>query len=246
MNTRLRLDAISVKFACSVLLNEVSFDLKRGEFLGLIGPNGAGKTTLLNVISGLLEPDGGDVFLDDIKVTARPAWEMAHLGIGRVFQTPQLLPSLTVQRNIEIAVERRWPRSPSTTGTLMPVNDLLSRIGISDLSMKRPGELTLFERRLTEAARALVNRPGLLLLDEPGAGCTEREREHYMRKILDLRPPDCSVILIEHDFQIMERYSDRVVLMDSGKVVADATCAELIHNPILHTIYLGDDVAKHK
>lgn len=246
MKMRLSLNEISVKFARMHILNELSFDLSSGEFLGLIGPNGAGKTTALNVISGLVRPDSGEVTIDGVNVTDAPAWKIQHLGVGRVFQAPQLLPDLTVLRNIEIAVERRGFQHLSTAGTFVPARDLLSRLGILALCLKRPGQLTLFERRLVELGRALVNGPRLLLLDEPGAGCTESERNDYMQKVLELRPRDCSVILIEHDFQTIERFSDRVVLMDDGRVVANASCVDLIKDPILRRVYLGEHVAEHK
>jgi len=227
----LRVEGLVKSFGGLRALDGVSFGVLPGTITGLIGPNGAGKTTLLDVVCGVLRPDRGRVYYQGRDITGLPPHTVARLGLGRTFQLSRVFPRLTVWENLR-AVGRGpdWVRRAA---------QLLELTGLSALAESYAAELSYGQQRLLELARVMMLEPRLVLLDEPGAGVNPTMRLRIFDVIGRLRAQGVTFLVVEHDMAVVMRYCDRVVGLDSGRVVAEGTPEEVRQSEALLAAYFG-------
>jgi len=227
---------VTVRFGGNVALDSVSLSARPGLVTGLIGPNGAGKTTLFNVITGLLPPSGGAVFIEGDNVSRLRPSSRARLGMARTFQRPELLPLLSVRENIRVAVDIR--RSGGTSPAQF-VDEVIERVGLGDVADARVGSLSTGRARLVELGRALATKPKVLLLDEPASGQDENETDVFGRLLRELAAEGIAVVLVEHDMQLVMQVCDLIHVLDFGRIIAVGTAAEIQHDEAVLAAYLG-------
>jgi branched-chain amino acid transport system ATP-binding protein len=244
---------VTVDFGGVRALDGVSLSVPAGRCCGIIGPNGAGKTTLFDVISGIQRPTAGRIVFDGRDVTGQSALWRARNGMRRTYQRQQVFPSLSVEDNVVVALEwhgggggfwadivraplrRRIERQRRTR-----VGEVLELCGLSDSKGVPAHTLTIGKARMLELARALVDPPTLLLIDEPTAGMEHGQVERLGQILTDLRAQTrCGVILIEHDVGFVMRHSDRIVVLNLGRVIAEGTPAEIQAHRAVREAYLG-------
>jgi ABC-type branched-subunit amino acid transport system ATPase component/ABC-type branched-subunit amino acid transport system permease subunit len=250
----LRVTDISKRFGGVTACNAVSFDVRRGETLGLIGPNGAGKTTLFEIIGGFTKADGGQILFNGDDVTARSAEARAQAGLIRSFQDAPLFPTLSVIDTIRLAHERRMPsglfsslvgRAKHERVIRAETDRLIEMLGLQSYARKAVHELSTGTRRITELACLVALEPMVLLLDEPSSGVAQRETEALGDLIRAIKSHlGTTVVIIEHDIPLVRGLSDRLVAMESGMLIAVGTPAAVLADPLVVSSYLGgSDVA---
>jgi branched-chain amino acid transport system ATP-binding protein len=231
-----------VRFGGINALTDVNIDAEQGSITGLMGPNGAGKTTLFNVITGMQDASSGHVYIDDVDVTSLGTHKRARMGVGRTFQRLEVFGTLTARENVLVAgeIRRRWAKDRATN--LREHTDaLLERVGVAHLADERVDTLSTGYARLVELARALAAQPRLLLLDEPGSGLDSRESELFGDLLLELAREGLTILLVEHDVELVMRVCDRIHVLDFGKKIAEGTPVEIQNNPVVQAAYLGED-----
>jgi urea transport system ATP-binding protein len=234
---------VTVRFDGFKALDGLDLSIARGELRFLIGPNGAGKTTLLDVLTGKTRPSSGEVLFDGhLDVTRLPEHALVRHGIARKFQTPAVFGSLTVRENLEAAVGFRdsAPRlfRGLSAGQRAAVLSTLSRVGLGPRADVRAGVLAHGERQWLEIGMLLVQEPELLLLDEPVAGMTRRERERtgeLLRAVAEQR----SVLVVEHDMEFVRRFASKVTVLHAGKRLCEGPVDEVQRDPRVIEVYLG-------
>jgi ABC-type branched-subunit amino acid transport system ATPase component/ABC-type branched-subunit amino acid transport system permease subunit len=253
----LELDKVSVSFGGVQAVREVSFDVRRGEIVGIIGANGAGKTTVLDIISGFNPGATGKVVIDGTDVSALTPFERAVLGLGRSFQDARLFPSMTVRQTISTALERHIPvKDPVSALVLSPavtqsekwvdeqVTRLIDLMRLGAYADKFVGELSTGTRRIVDLACTLAHDPTVLLLDEPSSGIAQRETEALGPVLLDIRDQTgAALVVIEHDMPLITGISDRLVALELGQVIAIGTPDEVVANERVVEGYLGSNEA---
>jgi branched-chain amino acid transport system ATP-binding protein len=230
---------VTVRFGGATALDGVSLTVSRGEVTGLIGPNGAGKTTLFNVLTGLLSPTSGRVFLDDRDVTRASTHARARRGLGRTFQRLELFTSLSVRDNVRVAgdIHRSWRGSKG--GTPRTVDEVIDLVGLRDVADREVADLPTGQARLVELARALMVQPSVLLLDEPASGQTERETHAFGRLLRQLTDEGLAICLVEHDVSLVMGVCTTVHVLDFGVVIASGPAHEVRRDPKVIDAYLG-------
>jgi branched-chain amino acid transport system ATP-binding protein len=245
---------IAVRFGAVTAVDEVSLSVQPGELVAIIGPNGAGKTTLFNCCSGFLAPDAGTVRLHGVDVTSFPAHRRAAAGLGRSFQTPRLVESMSVFENLLVGFHPRITHGVpgEVAGFTYALDEereirhrvgaLLDALGLSAIGGLAAGDLPSGVRKVVEVLRALVPVPDVLLLDEPSAGLDPRETRWLARLIQTVnRELGVSVVLIEHDMSLVMGISDYVYVLEFGRLLASGTPAQVRSNPEVIAAYLGKE-----
>lgn len=235
---------ITVSFGGFMAVRGMSLALGRHELHFLIGPNGAGKTTMLDVICGKTKAVSGRVLLDGkTDLTRKKEFEIARLGIGRKFQAPSIFANLSVQENLELAGDAnrsvlRSLRSRRNSGMTSEMNRVQELIGLTGRSGTRAGSLSHGEKQWLEIGMLLLQKPSVLLLDEPVAGMTDEETVKTGELLKEIAK-DCSVVVVEHDMEFVRSFASRVTVMHEGKLLKEGTMTEIQSDPAVAEVYLG-------
>jgi branched-chain amino acid transport system ATP-binding protein len=247
----LQIQGVSKHFGGVPALAEVSFTAAAGEVTALIGPNGAGKTTLLNCLSGVLSPDGGAIWFHGTNLAGLPAHRVARAGIARTFQNLRLFPRLSVLDNVLCgltveASDSLWQALLRPPGLRhqerrlkLAALEALDRFGLTGKMDLPAGVLAYGDKKRVELARVFVSHPVLALLDEPVAGLNPEETGEIAGLIRQLRRQGKSMLLVEHDMELVMNVADKVVVLDGGRLIASGTPREIRTNPLVLEAYLG-------
>jgi len=235
---------VVVRFGVLNAVSHASIEVVEGRVTGLIGPNGAGKTTCFNVITGLQEPTSGKVFFEGKDITNKNPYKRARMGIARTFQKLEVFGSLSARENILVAAEQRktWDRSGFDPNKVC--DEMLAKVGLTDVSEFMVGTLPTGTARLVELARALASNPRVLLLDEPSSGLNEEETEEMaalLRKFVD---DGLAVLLVEHDMSFVMGTCEYIHVLDFGTIIATGTPAEVQANTQVQAAYLGTETVE--
>lgn len=242
---------LSKSFGGVTAVSDVSFEARLGQTVAVIGPNGAGKTTLFNMISGLLPPDEGEIWLNGHRLDGNPPHRVARMGVARTFQNVQLFGNMTVLENVMMG-RYRYERAGfirSALGltyqeeqqTRAAALRRLKRVGLADKADFPAPSLPLGEQRLLELARALAAEPRLLLLDEPTAGLNTVETVRLAATVSRIRANDVCVLLVEHDMSLVMSIADWIVVLNYGEKLAEGHPEEIRNDPRVVEAYLGQD-----
>lgn len=242
----LEIKNLHFRIGATNILCGVNLTIKKGEVVGLIGPNGSGKTTLFNCISGFSKIHTGEIILAETEITHRAPHQRAHLGLGRVFQNCGIFKEMTVLDNLIIALESRqsWssrilPWSSQSKTNIATAQGYLKDIGLHEKAKDKAGSLSGGQMRLLEIMRALAYGAELFLLDEPTAGVAPKMKEDVAELINKLQELNQTALIIEHDITFIQKFCDRVLVMNEGKIVLDDTPQGVRADPLLHEIYFG-------
>lgn len=238
-------------FGGLVAMNSVTFSVDETSIVGLIGPNGAGKTTTFNIITGNYRPDSGEVIFDRKDITGRPTHKIVELGIARTFQNIRLFQDMSVLENVLAGCHCRmraglFPslfRTPAQRSEERQAVERAMRelafVGLDDQYANLAGNLAYGNQRLLEIARALASEPRFLILDEPAGGMNDQETADLMLLIKAIQKRGITILLIEHDMNLVMRVCEKIVVLENGALIAKGTSAEIKRNPRVIEAYLG-------
>lgn len=246
-------NGLTVQFGGLRALDDVTFNINRGEILGLIGPNGAGKTTCFNAITGVYKPSSGSIDLEGASLVGKVQHRITRAGVARTFQNIRLFGQMTALENVVVGLDAR--HRTSVLGALIrsPRHRreeheavergmaLLEFVGVAAHAETLARNLSYGHQRRLEIARALATEPKLLCLDEPAAGFNPAEKDELMGLIRRIRDDGYTVLLIEHDMKLVMGVTDRIVVLDFGRQIAEGTPAQIRQNPAVIAAYLGEE-----
>ena len=249
----LEIDNLTLKFGGLTALDDVTFHIEEGEILGLIGPNGAGKTTCFNAMTGVFAPTSGRIRFEGKSLARRKRYQITRLGIARTFQSIRLFKAMTALENVLIGTDAHARsgvinslfRTPmqrrEETRAHQRAMELLRFMGLQKQADELAANLSYGDQRRLEIARAMATDPKLLCLDEPAAGFNPAEKQRLMDLIRKVRDQGYTVLLIEHDMRLVMGVTDRIVVLEFGRKIAEGTPAEIRDNPAVVAAYLGVD-----
>jgi branched-chain amino acid transport system ATP-binding protein len=233
------------RFGGLVATDNVSFRLAPGARHALIGPNGAGKTTFINLLTGVIPPSGGRIFLEGTEITTLRPEQRVRRGLVRTFQINQLFPGMTPIETLGLAVSERmgggrdwWRVAGSKSSIIDEIVEIADRFRLTNVLDARTASLPYGKQRLLEIAVAFACRPRVLLLDEPAAGVPEAERYELLAAVAAL-PSEVSVLLIEHDMDLVFSFADRISVLVNGALLTEGTVEEVSSDPKVRAVYLG-------
>jgi branched-chain amino acid transport system ATP-binding protein len=243
MSALLHVSGLGKRFGGFTALQDIELEVQPGERLGLIGPNGSGKSTLVNCVCGTLQNEAGRVQFDGEGVDGLTAHERTRRGLARSFQLPRPFVSLTLVENLRIpilyAVNARSGRHIAGSAIDARCRELLGEVGLAAKGDRLPRDLTQIEMRKLELARAMAAEPKLLISDEAMAGLSSSEVDEVLDLLMSLAGHDITVIMIEHIMQAVMRFSERVMCLDAGKIIAIGKPSEVMANQRVQEAYLG-------
>jgi branched-chain amino acid transport system ATP-binding protein len=247
----LRVDGLGISFGGVTAVDDLSFEIPAGRIFSIIGPNGAGKTTLFNMISGIYRPGRGRIRFDGQDVTNLEPHQLARAGLSRTFQNLQVFFRLTVLENVMVGRHLHEPKGILAHALRLPsvrqanrecaekAREFIEFVGLGSHMERTAGGLPYGRLKRLEIARALASEPKLLLLDEPAAGCNSVETEEIDGLIQQIARKGTTVALVEHDMKLVMKISDRVLVLDRGRKLAEGSAAEVRGNPDVIRAYLG-------
>ena len=246
MSIALETRGLNKEFGGFKVTNDLSLKVKTGARHALIGPNGAGKTTVINLLTGVLEPSGGRILLEGQDITDLPVHRRVRRGLSRTFQINQLYPDLTPLETIGLAVSERlggggnwWRRMGTRDDINAEIAETLGRFRLLDVMNEPTASLPYGKQRLLEIAVAIAAKPRVLLLDEPAAGVPESERKDILAAVAAL-PRDVTVLLIEHDMDLVFSFADRISVLVAGALLVEGPPDEVARDPQVKAVYLGE------
>ncbi|GFE61007.1 ABC transporter ATP-binding protein [Geobacter sp. AOG2] len=249
----LEVSGITRIFGGVTALEDVSFTIGQGSITGVIGPNGAGKTTLFNIITGIYSRTSGNVKLEGKDISGFPPERLARLGMVRTFQNIELFGTMSVLENVMVGLHTKSSSGLLACSLKMPWSIIEERrireaamqwlefTGITELAGDTAGNLSFGKGRLLEIARALAVKPRIILMDEPAAGLNSQETHALAQLIQKIRGMDITVVLVEHDMELVMDVCDRIVVLNLGKKLAEGTPREIQENPEVIAAYLGNE-----
>jgi branched-chain amino acid transport system ATP-binding protein len=252
IETLLTLAGVTRRFGGLLAVEDVSFELMRGELVGLIGPNGAGKTTLFNLITGFTPPSAGEIHWGQQNITGASVHRIARLGITRTFQNLRVFPNLTVFDNVSVGAIGRYRyslldtllhRGASAKRVTEATWHALEQTHLLPYANELAANLSYGKRKYLEIARALAFNPQLLILDEPAAGLNDTETGELSAFLARLNQQGLTLLLVEHDLNLVMNLCQRVLVLASGRLLAQGTPAEILRNRAVQDVYLGGEEA---
>jgi branched-chain amino acid transport system ATP-binding protein len=227
---------VTKKFGGLLALHDISFEVHKGEMLGVIGPNGSGKTTLFNVINGIYAPEAGKVFFDGRDITGLAPHRICRLGLARVYQIPQPFWNMTVTENLLVAARHGAQLSKSEAKEL--VAGILESVGLSEKENLLAKELLLFDLKRLELARALAIKPKLILIDELASGLDEIAIKELLELVKRINNQGVTIILVEHDIEVLVKVVNRMMMLYKGEKVMEGDPLSVVNSEIVISTYL--------
>jgi branched-chain amino acid transport system ATP-binding protein len=249
----LEIDGLTLQFGGLTALDDVTFHIEEGEILGLIGPNGAGKTTCFNAVTGIYRPTKGDIRFEGTSIAGHKRFQITQLGVARTFQNIRLFRSMTALENVLVGTDAKHSTGMASALFRLPKHrreereghdramELLAFMGLQKRADELAANLSYGDQRRLEIARAMATEPKLICLDEPAAGFNPAEKAQLMQLIRRVRDQGYTVLLIEHDMKLVMGVTDRIVVLEFGRKIAEGTPAEIRDNPAVIAAYLGVD-----
>ena len=253
MNKLLEVKGLTKRFGGVVAVNDVSFTVGEGEIVAVIGPNGAGKTSLFNMISSYSTPTEGEVLFKGERLTGKKIYELAKLGISRTFQNLQIFSNMTVLENVMMGTYVDLKTNIFGAGFRFPsvkrneekayhiAMDVLKMVGLEPMKFEQAGQLSYWQQKKLEFARAIVYKPSLIMLDEPMAGLNDAETNMMAGYISDLKKQGHSFLFVEHKMATIMELADKIVVLDFGSKIAEGTPEEIQKNEKVISAYLGEE-----
>lgn len=239
----LRSENLVKKYKSRVVANNVSVQVQQGEIVGLLGPNGAGKTTSFYMIVGMIKPNSGKIFLDDLEITKEPMYRRAQLGVGYLPQEASVFRKLSIEDNLRAVLEMTKLTEKEQE---MKVESLLDEFGLQHVRKNLGDQLSGGERRRTEIARALATDPKFILLDEPFAGVDPIAVEDIQTVVKKLKEKNIGILITDHNVHETLSITDRAYLLYSGSVIKSGTAEDLANDEQVRKVYLGQNFELRK